>query len=266
MQNAALSSAGVGAVHTVTTRPKAWRRVSVFGIGLIGSAMGLLLIAILLSGADPSGLSFVVPMLAITGLIGYLIHSRGRWAQGVGIVASLALGVMLVPVVAHATIESFFDIMPVVLAIAGCLTVIGGAVADLSRRNVGEQTPGVLVASGVTLVGVLGVLGIVSAIATYAGQETLSAAEREGAISVATKDADFTVKTITVTEGEQVKIALKNSDAVIHDLRVKTLDLKTTVNPGSEKLMQFTAPAAGSYAFDCSLHTNMKGTLQVLPK
>ena len=230
MQNAALSNAGLGVVHEQAARPRTWRRVSLFGFALVGVALAVFLCAILLSGADPSGLAFVAPLAA------------------------------------HSPIDSFFDIAPLVLILAGAATILVGAGADLSRRKVGERTPGVLVASGATVAAVLGLLAIVSAIATYAGQETLTAAEREGALRVATKDSAFTTRTSTATEGETVRIALKNSDAVIHDLRIKSLDLKTTVKPGSEKLMEFTAPVAGSYAFDCSLHTNMKGTLEVLAK
>jgi plastocyanin len=266
MQNAALSNAGLGVVHEQAARPRTWRRVSLFGFSLVGTGLTIVLCAIVLSGADPSGLAFVAPMLAITGGVGYLVSSRGRWAQGVGAAAALALVALTAPMASHAPIDSFFDVAPLVLALTGAVTILVGAGADLSRRKVGERTPGVLVASGATVAAVLGLLAVVSAIATYAGQETLTAAEREGALRVATKDSAFTTKTITATEGETVRIALKNSDAVIHDLRIKSLDLKTTVKPGSEKLMEFTAPVAGSYAFDCSLHTNMKGTLEVLAK
>jgi len=266
MENAVISSVARDAARAASPRARTWQAASLFGLGLIATGFALLLAAILLSGADPSGLTFVVPMLSVTLAIGGLVWTRGRWAQGVALAASLALCAMLVPIVPHAAFDSFFDLVPILLCVTGALTVIAAAAADLARRKPSPRLPAVFVGAAVSVVTVIAFVGIASAIATFAGQETLSAAEREGRIPVAMKNGAFAPKTIQATEGEEVRIALKNGDAVIHDLHIEDLDLKFTVKPGSEKAFQFTAPEAGKYAFDCSLHTNLKGVLEVLSK
>ena len=179
---------------------------------------------------------------------------------------ALLFGGMVTPVIPHAAFDSVFDFFSVALVVTGAPVVIVAGALDLARREPSEQTPRLLVGGAVTIVSVLAFAGLASAIATYAGQDTLSAAERDGRLPVDIRDSAFKPKNITVTEGEEVRLALKNSDLVIHDLHMPELDLKFTVKPGSEKAFEFIAPEPGHYAFDCSLHTNMKGVLEVVAK
>jgi|GEM_PF-3712429 len=266
MENAVVTSVVRDAQGARARERGAWKAGSIFGLGLIAAGMAILLAAILSAGADPGGLSFVLPILGISIGLAFLVKRQGRWAQAVAGLASLALGALVAPVVPHVAFDSFFDLVPIAMLLVGIVAVVGSAGADLAQRESSPRAKSAVLGAGISVVSVLAFVGLASAIATFAGQETLSAAEREGLTSVAMKDAAFAPKKLTVTEGEQVRIALKNSDPVIHDLRIADLDLKFTVKPGSEKAFEFTAPDAGTYKFDCSLHTNMKGVLEVVAR
>ena len=266
MENIHVSSVAAGVRPAAATRPKAWKWASAFGLSLIFAGVGAFLVAIMTAGGDPSGLAFVIPIMVIAAAVAWAVVTRGRWAQGLALVAALAMVALLGPAIPHATIDSFFDFVPVIAALGGAVITFAAAVADLARRPAGQPlTRGLTIGGGGVVAGLV-VLSAVSGIATYAGQETLSEAERAGLVQVGMKDVKFLPARLTATEGETVSIALKNSDPVIHDLRIKDLDLKFTVKPGSEKAFSFTAPGAGTYAFDCSLHPNMKGVLEVLPR
>lgn len=267
MENVHISSVAAANLRPIISeRPAAWRRAGSFGQALIASGVGAFLVAIVVAGSDPGGLSFVIPMVAITGGTAWAVATRGRWAQVLSAVVALAMGALLAPMATELAFDSFFDFAPLIAALSGVAIALAAAAADLSRRPAGGQLTRLLPAGAIALLSVLFIIGAASAVATVAGRKTLSASERAGMSPVGMKDVKFAPDRITATEGDEVRIALKNSDPVIHDLRVSSLDLKFTVKPGSERAISFTAPAAGTYQFDCSLHPNMKGVLEVLSK
>ena len=140
MENAVVSSVLRDAAVARVTQRGALKAGSLFGLGLIASGFATLLVAILIAGADPSGLAFIGPMISIVSGLTYAVARHGRWAQGLAAVASLALIGMLVPVVGHAAFDSFFDFVPVALCLTGAVTVIGFAGADLARRELSPST------------------------------------------------------------------------------------------------------------------------------
>ena len=80
MENAVVTSVSRDAAVARTRKRGAWKAASTFGLGLIGTGMAILLVAIIFSGADPGGLTFVIPMLLVAGGVAYLVATRGRWA------------------------------------------------------------------------------------------------------------------------------------------------------------------------------------------
>ncbi|HET9082792.1 MAG TPA: PQQ-dependent sugar dehydrogenase [Candidatus Limnocylindrales bacterium] len=76
----------------------------------------------------------------------------------------------------------------------------------------------------------------------------------------------FDPTTASVASGSQVSLTFENRDKVPHNLTFgEPINAKTStiVQPGASEHLSFTAPAPGSYAFACTLHPGMEGTLQV---
>lgn len=78
---------------------------------------------------------------------------------------------------------------------------------------------------------------------------------------------EFIPSEITVPAGAAVRLTFVNeSESVPHNLTFgDPIDAATatTVGPGEEETIEFTAPEAGEYTFVCTLHPGMEGTLVV---
>lgn len=265
MQESALAGVSPLEVRVAKPRPQTWRFLGVAAHSLTVSAGLVLFVSVLLAGAESVGLFMSIPIVTLTGAAlataAWGGH-RGQWFAGL---IGLVLALLVAPAIQHAVFDSFFDFTPIVLGLIGGILAVVAAVAELTKRpEPGAGFQNVLtVGGGVALAG-LATVCAVSGIVTLTGKTTLSEAEREGSTAVAMKDFKFGPETITVSEGREVKFAVKNSDPVIHDLEIKELDLKVVVKPGSEKLMRFTAPQAGEYTIVCTLHGGMDGKLVVV--
>lgn len=87
-------------------------------------------------------------------------------------------------------------------------------------------------------------------------------------INVSGNEFAFNPSTITVDEGEAVKIVFKNDGKFPHNWVVEGLGIMTkTINPGQTDAVEFTAPSAGTYVTFCSVGQHrangMTGTLNV---
>ena len=96
---------------------------------------------------------------------------------------------------------------------------------------------------------------------------TTDTASAEKVFTVEGKDYSFAPSTITVSSGDKVKIIFKNTDG-FHDFRIDALGVATKkINGGETDTVEFTAGAAGSYEYYCSVgqhrQMGMKGTLIV---
>ena len=90
-------------------------------------------------------------------------------------------------------------------------------------------------------------------------------AEKE--FTVEGKNFSFTPSTISVKQGDQVKIVFKNVDGT-HDLRIDELNVATKrISAGEEDTVEFIADRVGSFEYYCSVGSHramgMKGTLIV---
>jgi plastocyanin len=73
---------------------------------------------------------------------------------------------------------------------------------------------------------------------------------------------------VTVPAGSDVHVTFTNRADVPHNLTFGDPIAKATstvVAPGATESLEFTAPAAGEYAFRCTIHPGMGGTLVVQP-
>lgn len=76
----------------------------------------------------------------------------------------------------------------------------------------------------------------------------------------------FDPASLTVVAGAIVRVTFENHATVPHNLTFKdpiNLATSTVVAPGMSGTVQFTAPSSGDYAFACTLHPGMGGTLTV---
>lgn len=78
---------------------------------------------------------------------------------------------------------------------------------------------------------------------------------------------EFDPVEVSVPAGATVRLTFTNeSDSVPHNLTFGepiNAATATTVQPGDEETIEFTAPEAGEYTFVCTLHPGMEGTLVV---
>lgn len=73
-------------------------------------------------------------------------------------------------------------------------------------------------------------------------------------IELVATDYKFTPDTIRLSEGEEVKVVLKNQGTHPHNWVVSDLDISTkTINPGREDSVIIKAEKAGEYTFFCSV-------------
>lgn len=81
------------------------------------------------------------------------------------------------------------------------------------------------------------------------------------------KNFTFTPSTITVSEGDTVRINLSSSEGT-HGLVIPEFGLNKVVSPGAPVVLEFVANKKGTFAFRCSVmcgegHNDMHGTLIV---
>jgi len=85
-------------------------------------------------------------------------------------------------------------------------------------------------------------------------------------VPLTARNLAFDQATMTVPVGQTFAITLDNQDAVPHNVAINGNDQSRTSEPFSgpaSKTFTYAALPAGTYTFLCSIHTDMKGTLNV---
>ena len=86
-------------------------------------------------------------------------------------------------------------------------------------------------------------------------------------IKIVSSKFSFNPSTVTVKEGERLRLVLSSSD-VPHGLAIPGYGINLVVEAGQEKKMEFTADKKGVFPFACSVycgqgHSRMRGELVV---
>jgi len=86
-------------------------------------------------------------------------------------------------------------------------------------------------------------------------------------ISMVAKQWEFDPATVTVKEGDKVRLTIKSID-VAHGFTIPDFDVSQRLEPGKTEIVEFTADKKGTYTFFCSVacgtgHRSMKGSLVV---
>lgn len=78
----------------------------------------------------------------------------------------------------------------------------------------------------------------------------------------------FSPSSITVSTGDKVKITLRNDGRIKHNLIIQGLEISSrSIGPGQTDIVEFIAPASGTYSIYCSFPGHrargMEGILKV---
>ena len=241
-----------------------YARVSALGFGLIALAGLVGLVFGLLNGSAGDSAGFAIVFMAVGLLVAGAVWRFGRWAFILAALLSFALLGLLVPFslfsLSHP--ESANDFIPIVLALAGaCLGFVGAIVGIVQWRRKTVRAEGTS-AERLAVGGVLGVLAVatlLSIVLSLTSHTVVSAAARAGATSVQIKSFTFTPGSLLVSPGGTVRLVVKNDDTTLHTFTLPQAGVDVSVPPGSEKVIEFMAPAAGSYQWFCIPHSSVNG-------
>jgi uncharacterized cupredoxin-like copper-binding protein len=243
-----------------------FKKVALLGLGLF--ILGFLLLGVGILIEDPAGIPFVVIIVAITLVIGALFVQRGTWPYAVGVLGG-AFGLVMfaadIPIRLTAP-AAFFDFTVALFALVGGLVLIAGGIAGFfqSRQPTPRTQATPFERQAVLGVGAaLIVLSALSAVLTVANMDTVSAADREGAVIVDMKKTKFVPDEVDARAGT-VKIVVKNRDPFLHTFTLEDHDIDAKVTPGQEKIFEVNL-AAGTHGFRCTIpgHEKQVGVINV---
>jgi plastocyanin len=241
-----------------------YARVSALGFGLIALTGIVVIIFGLIGGNVSDNAGFALVFSAVGLLIGGLVWRFGRWALVLAAVLSFALLGLVVPVslfsLGHP--ESAADFIPIVLMVAGAgLGFVGSIVAIVQWRRKAVRADGTRIEQLAlrALLGVVAVAIVFSVGLTLTSRTVVSAAARAGATSVQFKNFTFAPNTLQVGAGDTVRLVVKNDDQTLHTFTLSEAGINVSVPPGSEKVIEFKAPAAGTYQWYCIPHSSSSG-------
>lgn len=244
--------------------PSFYARVTALGFGLVALTGVVILILGPAGGGAGEELGFALAFIIVGLLVAGAVWRLGRWALVLAAVLSLALLGLVGPFslfsLSHP--ESATDFIPVVLMLAGALLgLIGSAVALMQgrrgtlRESATSTERSVL---GIAL-GAVALAVLLSMVLTATGRTTVSAQAKTGAAAVQMKNYMFAPNSVQVKAGDSVRVVVKNDDSTLHTFTLPQAGVDVTVAPGSEKVVEFKAPAAGVYQWYCTPHSNSNG-------
>jgi len=272
-------------MSTLQTAPQSLFDRKPFFTLLTVSGFALMLLAAVLFaviGALTTDLAESAPFLLIffvPSILGLLLPwFVGRWAVVVPVVLALALLALLAPMLPYALAhpEAGLEFVAITWLALGALVGIIGGVASLLQWRRGRATPGATrsqrqaLAILVTLPALLAVVGFGT---WLAARTTLTTAERGNAMPVTMRDSTYSLAEIQTQAGAGVRLAVANQDAGAHTFTLPEAGVDVFIPPGAERLVEFQAPAAGTYTWYCVPHVTqtesglegMTGTLRVAP-
>lgn len=253
-----------------------YTRVSALGFGLIALTGAVVLVLGLLTGGGEEAISFALVFIAVGLLVAGAVWRWGRWTLVIAALLSLALIGLVGPFSVFSLIhpESATDFIPVVLLLAGALLgLIGSIVAIVQgRRRTGRTSANKTerLVLGAMLGGVV-VAVLLSIVLTLAGRSGVSAEAKAGASSMQIKYFTFAPNYLEAKTGDTVRIAIQNDDSTMHTFTLAAAGVDVAIPPGNERMVEFKAPAPGTYQYYCiphsqesgGMHEGMVGTLQV---
>jgi plastocyanin len=248
--------------------------VTGFGFFILAGLIMLLLSAV--DGTLAEGGVFAAFFL-VPGLVGVILPWRfGRWGFILPVLLALALLAMFAPFLGFSLAhpEAGPEFIMVVLFLAGAaMGIVGGVVSIVRWLRKAEARPAgpgeVRVLQGI--LGAVIVVAVISLALFFAARAPLPAEATAGTTAVPIRHFAFTADTLTVAAGQTVRIAVANGDTSLHTFTLDEAGVDVSIAPGAEKVIEFTAPASGTYTWYCVPHSGpgengregMVGTLVV---
>lgn len=242
-----------------------WTRVASLGFLLVASAMILWIAGGMIAGQAMGEELPIFGGIILAALVGaFVVRRLGTAGKIIGIVLALAT-LSMMPFVAPSLTApgAFVDFSGAVMLTVGALSALGFGIASVVRRKElhAAATPGESTAMRVMLA-IVALALVVSAVLNFTSRTSVDASAAAGASSVSFESFEFasTEGPITVAAGESAKLIVHNGDAFVHNLAIPALGVEpVVVNPGSEKLIEFSAQA-GTYTMYCTLHADTAKT------
>ncbi len=248
------------------------------GAGLIALAGAILVLMGALHGdlveQGVFGLILIVPGL----LASFLVWRFGRWAFIVALLACGGLLAMFAPFLPFSLShpESGSEFVLIEVFTAGALLAVIGAVAGLIQWRRKSARPGATAAQRtayVALLSLVAALAVLSMVLAVLATTSVPAEAKAGATPLAAHDFSFGPDRVEVAAGQTVRLVVKNTDPSLHTFTLPEAGIDIAIPAGAERLIEFTAPAAGSYTWYCIPHSQagatgrqgMVGTLVVEP-
>lgn len=245
-----------------------YTRIALLGLGIyLFFVVVLMLVALTL---QPSEWKYPLVVGGIASAIAAIVYFWQPWGLFIGVLGGIVgLGLSSDSYVENITSpDSVLDFAyRPVFCLAGSVLLLGGSAAGLVRhfrRGANSGNP-VVTRLVVGLVGVVAALGIFSTVLTLTSIESVSAADREGAVTLTADRWRFDVEALSTPGDGSGKIIFSNQDPIIHTFTVTALEIDVKVGPHSEKLIRLKTVAPGTYEFHCRIagHEAMRGTLSV---
>lgn len=201
------------------------------------------------------------------------VHLRSPLPVVVPLVALVALGLVAIGfsrLLLGASREA-----AIVIAIVAAVSVLGAATFIAVRprldRTAWLELAAIIVAPVLIAAGIASVADRPPAAAPVA-EEAHAAAPAP--VEVGADGLAFDTDEITLTAEAEVSIAFDNQDLAPHNIAIYPDEEAgraqegaifdgPDIQPGGSTVYEFTAPAAGTYYFQCDLHPDMNGTVTV---
>jgi plastocyanin len=227
-------------------------------LGLLGLTLltaTLLVFGALVAFMFPEEAGFILPPLAIVGIVTALVWRKGAtWTHVLGVLATLALGAMMFWIafgLAHPA--SFFDFVPSVMFVLGVVLSLVGNIGAIARRKHRRPASGTEQRVLQATVGIVVVAVLASGTMSLLGRDQVDPATVPDAIAVGMSNFEFEPLAIEAPAGGQLLV--HNGDAFMHDFAIPALDIHADVRPGSRVLIDVpTTP--GTYVVYCTLHSD----------
>ena len=244
-----------------------WTRVALLGFAAF-LIMNVVYAVVSIITGEAANLFFVaINVIAVAIAIAAMLR-LGHWGHLVAAFIAL-IGVFFFGSSAAISLQSPDSVLDFTFITVGILglvvTIVSCVIAFFRlRRGTATQTGSVRAVMAVRgIVAFMVLSAVASTVLTLVSKDTVSAAEKQGAVELSAKKSDWNTDSLSVKSGSSVKILVENSDPYIHTFTVKDLDVDVRLKPGSEKLITLKSPGAGGHEYICNIHTDMKGTLTV---
>jgi plastocyanin len=244
-----------------------YTRIALLGIAMYLFIAGVLLIVAL--ALQPSEWEYPLIIAGIAAAVGAVIYAWQPWGLCVGLLAGIVGLTFSFDGLAEnlASPDSVLDFAyRPIFGLAGTVLVLGGSVAGLVQHFRGRTAmrgPAFVTRAVVAVVGLVAVLALGSTVLTVTGVDSVSAADRQDAITITADRWKFDTDSLTAGATSTTRIILKNEDPIVHTFTIDALGIDVKVGPLSEKLIRLDGPPAGTYEYYCRItgHSAMRGTL-----